>query len=109
MCGLALIIPRSKCTVVNPDKKPYKNTVGQRHRIRAQILCWPGPTYTGAAQAPRLQPGRHDFVRLYRALLAADRGRQAYHAADVATHLRNPGHDRGSHGARIGPGSREKT
>src|SRR5438270_3860096 len=106
---LAAIVPRSKYAVAKSGHLRVQNTVGQRHRNRAQILCWAGPAYTGPAQAPRLQPGRHDFLRLYRTLLAADRGRQAHHAADVAAHLPDPGHDRGSHGARIGPGSREKT
>ena len=72
LCGLALIIPRPKYTVVNSGLRPYKNTVGQRHRTRPQILCRPGPAYPIVAQAPQLQPGRHDFLRLYRPLLAAD-------------------------------------
>jgi len=109
MCGLALIIPRLKYTVANPELKPYKNTVGQRHRTRPQILYCPGTAYPNAAQAPRVQPGRHDFLWLYRALLAAHRSRQAHYVAHAAAHLRHPGHDRGSRGARIGSGSGEKT
>lgn len=108
MCGLALIIPRLKCTVANSGPKSYKSTVGQRHRTRPQILCRTGPAYPKAAQALRLQPGRHDLLRLYRPLLAADRGRQTYYAAYPAAHLPHPGHDHGVRGAWIGSGSHEK-
>lgn len=57
-----------------------------------QILPCPWPAYSGIAQEEGLQPGGYDFLWLFSAPLAADRGGTAHYCSDSPPHLQGIPH-----------------